>query len=83
MNASNQPNLRISSKEIKRQYQIWNGYNHFLFKGKIYIGSEYYLGLLTCLYIQIYSWIYITFVLLVRINYNIENETLFNSSLYL
>ena len=50
------------SIKIIKLYKIWNGKNFFLFKGKVYVGSEYYLGLLTNLLITIYITIYIIFV---------------------
>jgi hypothetical protein len=58
----------IYNKSIKiiKLYKIWNGKNFFLFKGKIYVGSEYYLGLLTNLLITLYLTIYIFFVANVR-----------------
>jgi hypothetical protein len=57
-----------NNKSIKiiKLYKIWNGKNFFLFKGKIYVGSEYYLGLLTNLLITLYITIYIIFVANVR-----------------
>ena len=54
------------SIKIIKLYKIWNGKNFFLFKGKVYVGSEYYLGLLTNLLITIYITIYIIFVVNVR-----------------
>ena len=54
------------SIKIIKLYKIWNGKNFFLFKGKIYVGSEYYLGLLTNSLITIYITIYIIFVVNVR-----------------
>ena len=59
------------SIKIIKLYKIWNGKNFFLFKGKVYVGSEYYLGLLTNLLITIYITIYIIFVVNVRKKYNI------------
>lgn len=59
----------INTKEKKRQYLIWNGTNYFLLKGRVYIGSQYYFGLLSNLYIQLYVWLYFVFVLFVRVLY--------------
>ena len=36
-----------SEKSRVKIYQEWKGNNKFCFNGKIYIGSEYYYGLLT------------------------------------
>ena len=53
--------------KITQLYKIWNGKNFFLFNGKLYIGSEYYYGLLTNLSIIIYIILYFIFVINVRI----------------
>jgi len=44
-------------------YQEWKGNNKFCFKGKIYIGSEYYYGLLTFFYLLINYFIYMIFII--------------------
>ena len=66
-NSSFQKILTYSDIKIKKEYEIWKGKNYFLCKGKIYIGSDYYLGLLTNLYILIYCCLFIIFILIVRI----------------
>ena len=66
-NNSFQKIFTFNETKIKKEYEIWKGKNYFLCKGKIYIGSEYYLGFLTNFYIYIYCWLYIIFVLIVRI----------------
>ena len=45
-------------KNSVKVYQEWKGNNKFCFKGKIYIGSEYYYGLLTFFYLLINYFIY-------------------------
>ena len=47
-----------SEKSRVKIYQEWKGNNKFCFKGKIYIGSEYYYGLLTFFYLLINYFIY-------------------------
>ena len=66
-NNSFQKIFTFNETKIKKEYEIWKGKNYFLCKGKIYIGSEYYLGFLTNLYIQIYCCLFIIFILIVRI----------------
>ena len=66
-NNSFQKIITSSDIKFKKEYEIWKGKNYFLCKGKIYLGSEYYLGFLTNFYIYIYCWLYIIFVLIVRI----------------
>ena len=56
-----------NSLKIIKLYKIWNGKNYFLFNGKIYVGSEYHLGLLTNFLILIYVILYLIFVVNVRI----------------
>ena len=50
---------------IKKIYQVWKGRNYFLFKGNVFVGIQFYYGLLTNLYIHIYTWIYIIYVVMV------------------
>ena len=50
-------------EKTKKLYQVWNGHNKFCLNGKIYIGSEYYYGLLTTFYIIINYMFYIIFVI--------------------
>ena len=54
------PPQKIKTKKL---YQVWNGRNKFCLKGKIYIGSEYYYGLLTTFYMIINILFYIIFVI--------------------
>lgn len=68
MDASCQNILKPSIQDRKKAYQTWKGFSKFLFDGAIYIGPEYYYGLLTNSYIHIYSWLFFAFVLIVTIN---------------
>ena len=52
-----------SEKSRVKIYQEWKGNNKFCFKGKIYIGSEYYYGLLTFFYLLINYFIYAIFII--------------------
>ena len=52
-----------SEKNSVKIYQEWKGNNKFCFKGKIYIGSEYYYGLLTFFYLLINYFIYAIFII--------------------
>ena len=52
-----------SEKSRVKIYQEWRGNNKFCFKGKIYIGSEYYYGLLTFFYLLINYFIYAIFII--------------------
>jgi len=54
------------SIKIIKLYKIWNGKNFFLLKGKIYVGSEFHLGLLTNFLILLYIILYFFFVVNVR-----------------
>ena len=56
-----------SEKNNVKVYQEWKGNNKFCFKGKIYIGSEYYYGLLTFFYLLINYLIYVIFIIKVSI----------------
>lgn len=56
-----------SKQKQKKFYQIWKGNNKFCLKGKIYIGSEYYYGLLTFIYLLINYLLYILFIVKVSI----------------
>ena len=64
MNKSNvYKNPVKSEKNSVKIYQEWKGNNKFCFKGKIYIGSEYYYGLLTFFYLLINYFIYMIFII--------------------
>ena len=52
-----------SEKNSVKIYQEWKGNNKFCFKGKVYIGSEYYYGLLTFFYLLINYFIYMIFII--------------------
>ena len=52
-----------SEKSRVKIYQEWKGNNKFCFKGKIYIGSEYYYGLLSFFYLLINYFIYAIFII--------------------
>ena len=56
-------NSKKSEKREVKIYQEWKGNNKFCFKGKIYVGSEYYYGLLTFLYLIINYLIYVIFII--------------------
>lgn len=58
----------IKSKHEKKIYQTWKGKNKFCLNGKIYIGSEYYYGMLTFLYLLINYIFYVLFIIEVSIN---------------
>ena len=59
MKNSINPYITKSKKNEKKLYQTWKGNNKFCLKGKIYIGSEYYFGLLTLIYLFINYLFYI------------------------
>ena len=61
---NNQNKLEKNKVKI---YQEWKGNNKFCFKGKIYVGSEYYYGLLTFFYLLINYFIYVLFIIKVSI----------------
>ena len=53
---------KYEKKNVK-VYEEWKGNNKFCFKGKIYVGSEYYYGLLTFLYFLMNYVIYVIFII--------------------
>ena len=56
-------NKNKPEKKVAKVYQEWKGNNKFCFKGKIYVGSEYYFGLLTFFYLLINYLIYVVLVI--------------------
>ena len=72
MNNSIKRFLIKSKKNEIKLYEIWKGNNKFCLNGKIYIGSEYYYGLLTFIYLLINYLFYILFIIKVSI-YNFLN----------
>ena len=52
-----------SEKNSIKIYQEWKGNNKFCFKGKIYIGSEYYYGLMSFFYLLINYLLYVIFII--------------------
>jgi hypothetical protein len=72
MNNSINRFLTKSKKNEIKLYEIWKGNNKFCLNGKIYIGSEYYYGLLTFIYLLINYLFYILFIIKVSI-YNFLN----------
>ena len=72
MNNSINRILTKSKKNEIKLYEIWKGNNKFCLNGKIYIGSEYYYGLLTFIYLLINYIFYILFIIKVSI-YNFLN----------
>ena len=67
MNNSINRFLAKSKKNEKKLYHTWKGNNKFCLKGKIYVGSEYYLGLLTFFYLLLNYLFYIIFIVKVSI----------------
>ena len=59
----------VSKKKIKEKkiYQTWKGNNKFCLKGKIFVVSEYYYGLLSFFYLLINYLFYILFITKVSI----------------
>lgn len=53
----------------KNQHQSWKGNNKFLCNKKLYIGPQYYYGIMSCLAIFIYSILFYIFILLVSLIY--------------
>ena len=80
-NSINRILTKSKKKEIKL-YETWKGNNKFCLKGKIYIGSEYYYGLLTFIYILIFYIFYILFIIKVS-KYNILNRRDLKKIIYL
>ena len=72
MNNSIKRFLTKSKKNEIKLYETWKGNNKFCLNGKIYIGSEYYYGLLTFIYLLINYLFYILFIIKVSI-YNFLN----------
>jgi hypothetical protein len=72
MNNSINRFLTKSKKNEIKLYETWKGNNKFCLNGKIYIGSEYYYGLLTFIYLLINYLFYILFIIKVSI-YNFLN----------
>ena len=66
---------RIEDNNSKKLYQIWKGRNKFCLQGKIYIGSEFYYGLLSAIYIGLNSSFFLLFIITVSIiNYFIQEN---------
>ena len=61
MNSIQKYNIKSKQKE-KKVYEIWKGNNKFCCEGKIYVGSEYYYGLLTLIYLMINYFHYVLFI---------------------
>lgn len=64
MNASSQ-NMMTKGFQYKKVYKNWKGKNYFCCRGFLYVGPEYYYGVFTNMYIQVYGWLFIAFVLIV------------------
>jgi hypothetical protein len=58
--------IKPEKKNVK-VYEEWKGNNKFCFKGKIYIGSEYYYGLMSFFYLLINYLLYVIFIIKVSI----------------
>ena len=67
MNNSINRFIKKPKKKETKFYQIWKGNNKFCFKGKIYVGSEYYYGLLTFIYLLLNYLFYMVFIVKVSI----------------
>ena len=63
---------KIKNKE-KRIYDTWKGNNKFCLNGKIYVGSEYYYGLLTFFYLLI-NYLFYIFLIVKVSKYNFFNK---------
>jgi hypothetical protein len=74
MNNSINRFITKSKKNEKKYYQTWKGNNKFCLKGKIYVGSEYYYGLLTFFYLLINYIFYILFIVKVSIYYSFKSR---------
>lgn len=64
MNSSSEL-FNLKNLEFKRQYELWKGNNRFFLNGLIYAGPNFHFGLLTLLYIILYTTNGILIVLLV------------------
>ena len=66
----------VSKKKIKEKkiYQTWKGNNKFCLDGKIYVGSEFYYGLLTLVYLLINYIFYILFIVKVSTYYTFNSR---------
>jgi len=73
MNNSINKYLTKSKKNEIKYYETWKGNNKFCLNGKIYIGSEYYYGLLTFIYLLINYIFYLLFIIKVS-KYNFLNR---------
>ena len=58
--------IKPEKKNVK-VYEEWKGNNKFCFKGKIYIGSEYYYGLMSSFYLLLNYLLYVIFIIKVSI----------------
>jgi hypothetical protein len=67
MNNSINRFIKKPKKKETKFYQTWKGNNKFCFKGKIYVGSEYYYGLLTFIYLLLNYLFYMVFIVKVSI----------------
>ena len=67
MDQSIHPYSYKQDKNVQKIYQVWKGNNKFCFKGRIYVGSEYYYGLMTFLYLLINYLVYVIFIVKVSL----------------
>ena len=74
MNNSINRFITKSKKNEKKIYQTWKGNNKFCLNGKIYVGSEYYYGLLTFFYLLINYVFYILFIVKVSTYYSFKSR---------
>ena len=58
--------IKPEKKNVK-VYEEWKGNNKFCFKGIIYIGSEYYYGLMSFFYLLLNYLLYVIFIIKVSI----------------
>ena len=74
MNNSINRFITKSKKNEKKYYQTWKGNNKFCLNGKIYVGSEFYYGLLTLVYLLINYIFYILFIVKVSTYYRFNSR---------
>jgi hypothetical protein len=64
MNSSNEL-LNMKEFKFKRTFELWKGNNKFFLNGLIYAGTNYHKGLITFIYIILYTINGIIVILLV------------------
>ena len=74
MNSTINRFITKGKKSEKKYYQTWKGNNKFCLDGKIYVGSEFYYGLLTLVYLLINYIFYILFIVKVSTYYRFNSR---------